>query len=210
MSWNWADFVKSALLLLVILNPFALSVYLMEILQSQRLSTIAGLMTRAALISGIVFVLFAWGGDRVFDDVLQVRFAAFQIFGGVVFFIIAVRFMVSGGQALVVLRGPAEHLAGTIAMPFMIGPGTVSAAVVAGAKLPFPYAVLSIFVALAMTVLTLIGIKLLFDRVRTNHGRLIERYTDIASRVAAVLVGTIAVEMVLDGFQSWLHSLKII
>jgi multiple antibiotic resistance protein len=30
------------------------------------------------------------------------------------------------------MRGAPEHLAGTIAMPFMIGPGTISAAVVTG------------------------------------------------------------------------------
>jgi small neutral amino acid transporter SnatA (MarC family) len=201
------EVVKSALLLLVILNPFALSVYLMEIFQSQTLSTVAGVLTRAVLISGVVFVLFAWGGDRIFDDVLQVRFAAFQIFGGVVFLIIGVRFMISGGEALVVLRGRPEHLVGTIAMPFMIGPGTVSAAIVAGARLPLAYATLSIGGALAATLLMLLGVKLLFDRLRSRNGRLVERYADIAGRVAAVLIGTIAVEMVLDGIQGWLHSI---
>jgi len=39
-------------------------------------------------------------------------------------------------------------------MPFMIGPGTVSAAVVAGARLPFGLAMLSIVTALAATVLS--------------------------------------------------------
>lgn len=207
MSWTSGDVVKSALLLLVILNPFALSVYLMEIFQSHSLSTIAGILTRATLISGVVFVLFAWGGDRIFNDVLQIRFAAFQIFGGMVFLIIGVRFMISGGEALVVLRGSPEHLAGTIAMPFMIGPGTVSAAIVAGAKLPLGYAVIAIASALTVTILLLLSVKVMFDRLRTRNSRLIERYADLASRVAAVLIGTIAVEMVLDGIQRWLHSL---
>ena len=127
---KWQEFTKSAVLLFVILNPFALSVYLMDMLQHHSLRTVAGVLLRATAISGVVFALFAWGGDRIFSDVLQVRFAAFQIFGGLVFVIIALRFMVSGGDALVSLRGEPEHLAGAIAMPFMIGPGTVSAAVV--------------------------------------------------------------------------------
>lgn len=32
------------------------------------------------------------------------------------------------------LRGKAEHLAGSVAMPFMIGPGTVNASVIIGTK----------------------------------------------------------------------------
>jgi small neutral amino acid transporter SnatA (MarC family) len=40
------------------------------------------------------------------------------------------------GQIPLVMRGAPEHLAGTIAMPFMIGPGTISAAVVTGIGLP--------------------------------------------------------------------------
>ena len=35
------------------------------------------------------------------------------------------------------MRGAPEHLAGTIAMPFMIGPGTISAAVVTGMGVPY-------------------------------------------------------------------------
>lgn len=37
-----------------------------------------------------------------------------------------------GADTIGEMRGAPEHLAGTIAMPFMIGPGTISAAVVTG------------------------------------------------------------------------------
>lgn len=204
---NWAEFTKSAVLLFVILNPFALSVYLIDMLQNRSMKTVAGVLLRATTISGIVFALFAWGGDRIFADVFQVRFAAFQIFGGLVFVIIALRFMVSGGGALVSLRGEPEHLAGTIAMPFMIGPGTVSAAVLAGARLPVGWAILSIATALAVAVLSLLMLKVGFDRIRERNSRLVERYADLASRIAALLIGTIAVEMVLDGVMGFVRSM---
>ncbi len=203
---NWGEFTKSAVLLFVILNPFALSVYLIDMLQNRSTRTVAGVLLRATTISAIVFSLFAWGGDRIFADVLQVRFAAFQIFGGLVFVIIALRFMVSGGEALVSLRGEPEHLAGTIAMPFMIGPGTVSAAVLAGARLPLGWAVLSIVTALAFTVAALVALKAGLDRIRERNSRLVERYADLTSRIAALLIGTIAVEMVLEGVTRFVRS----
>ncbi len=201
---KWDEVAKSAVLLFVILNPFALSVYLIDMLQAHSLRTVAGVLLRATAISGVVFVIFAWSGDAIFSDVLQVRFAAFQIFGGLVFVSIALKFMVAGGDALVTLRGEPEHLAGTIAMPFMIGPGTVSAATLAGARLPLQFAVLAIAASLVATVIALVVLKFAFDRLREHNGRLIGRYADLASRVSAVLIGTIAVEMVLDGITAYL------
>src|SRR5262245_35201811 len=116
--------VESGTLLLVLLNPFALSAYLIELIRALDLRTFTRVVTRAALISGTVFALFALSGTAFFERVLRVRFAAFQIFGGILFLVIAVRFVVSGGKALEGLRGETPgHLAGAVAMPFMIGPG---------------------------------------------------------------------------------------
>ncbi len=199
--------IKSALLLTVILNPFALSVYLGNVLQEHRTKTVVGIMTRASLISGAVFVLFALLGNRIFQDVLQVRFAAFQLFGGLLFLAIALRFMLSGGDALIALRGPPGHIAGAVAMPFMIGPGTVSAAVLAGSRLPWPRAVLAIGIALAFTTATVVVVKLILDRVRERSSPLVERYSELTGRVSAVVVGTIACEMIFQSVEAWLTAL---
>lgn len=45
---------------------------------------------------------------------------------------IGYRYVFQGADTIGEMRGAPEHLAGTIAMPFMIGPGTISAAVVTG------------------------------------------------------------------------------
>jgi small neutral amino acid transporter SnatA (MarC family) len=200
-------YIKSAILLTVILNPFALSVYLSNVLQEQSAKTVALIMTRASLISGMVFVLFALLGNRIFHDVLQVRFAAFQLFGGLLFLAIALRFMLSGGDALIALRGPPGHIAGAVAMPFMIGPGTVSAAVLAGSRLPWPRAVLAILISLVATTLTVVVVKLVLDRVREKNSPLVERYSELTGRVSAVVVGTIACEMIFQGIEAWLATL---
>lgn len=198
------EFLSSVSILLVLLNPFALSVYLIDVFHQQPPAAVARIVTRASIITFVVFALFAFTGERVFTDVLHVRFAAFQIFGGVVFLLIGIRFMLSGAGALEVLRGPPEHLAGAIAMPFMIGPGTVSASILAGARLEVPTAIGAIGVALVTTVITLLVINAILAHVRERNARLIERYVEITGRVAAVIVGTVAVEMILSGVELWL------
>ena len=196
--------IESGILLFVLLNPFLLSIYLLDLIQELDLRRFVRVLVRGSAISGVVFVAFGWAGDAIFSRVLQVRFCAFQVFGGIVFLVIAVRFILVGSQAIKSLRGSAEHLAGSIAMPFMIGPGTVSASVLAGTRLPVLMAALAILSALSLTVLTVVVLKALHDFVRRQNERLVERYVEIVGRVSALVIGTIAIEMILQGVDSWL------
>lgn len=199
-------FVESSILLLVLLNPFLLCIYILDLIQQLHIRRFAGVLFRASLISGAVFVAFAWAGDAAFSRVLQVRFCAFQIFGGIIFLLIAIRYVLMGGGAIKSLRGSAEHLAGSVAMPFMIGPGTVSASVIAGTRLPMGLAALSVVTALAATVLTVSLLKMLHDAVRARNEPLVDRYVEIVGRISALVVGTIAVEMILQGVDAWLTA----
>jgi len=197
---------ESATLLLVLLNPFALSVYLLDLIRTLDTRTFALVSLRAASISGVVFSAFALTGVALFEKVLQVRFAAFQIFGGVLFLLIALRFVLTGGRTIEALRGDQpEHLAGAVAMPFMIGPGTVGASVIIGRRLGLA-SLLAIALALAGTVLWLIASKWLFDHLQSRNARLVARYVDIVSRVTALVIGTIAVQMLLNGWTAWQHG----
>ncbi len=198
------EFWASVSIMLVLLNPFALSVYLAEVLEAHPLRVLAGILRRASLIAFCVFALFAWGGERIFSEVLGVRYAAFLVFGGLVFLLVGVKLMLSGSRALDALRGEPEHLVGTIAMPFMVGPGTVSAAVWAGAKLELAWAVGSIACSLALTVIGVLVIKVIFDHLRERNARLIQRYIEITGRISAIVIGSVAVEMLMQGIETWL------
>ena len=137
---------------------------------------------------------------------LQVRFASFQIFGGLVFLLIGARLVLTGADAMRAMRGHPEHIAGSIAMPFIIGPGTVSASVVVGARLPVLHAIAVIAVALAITVALVTAIKLAHDFLKERNARLIDRYMEVVGRVSALLIGTFAVDMIFEGLGAWLQD----
>jgi multiple antibiotic resistance protein len=44
--------------------------------------------------------------------------------------------------------------------------------------------------------------------VRKRQERLVERYVDIVGRISALVIGTIAVDMILRGIDIWLAELK--
>ncbi len=196
--------IESCIFLLVLLNPFLLSIYLLDLIQKLPLAFLAGVLLRASLISGVVFCLFAWAGDMILTDLLHVRFASFRVFGGVVFLIIGIRFVLYGGQALESLRGETGYSGGAVAMPFMIGPGTVSASMIAGSETPVAFVVIAVVLALTLTSLFVLGFKVLHDWIKKRNEQLVERYVDIVGRVSALIIGTIAVEMIFRGVETWL------
>ena len=197
-------FLKSAGLLFVLLNPFLMGVYLMDLIQTLDGKTFRRAMIQGTAMSGAVFVLLAWTGEILFTHVLQVRFSSFLIFGGGVFLIVATRFVFEGTPALQSVRGAPEHIAGSIAMPFMIGPATVSASVIIGQRLPFPTDAIAVCVALVMVVVTTLAFKAIHDWVRKENERFLARCVDITGRVTALVMGTFAVEMILKGIDLWL------
>lgn len=200
---------KSFLLLFTLLNPFLMSIYLLDLINDLKASTFISVLTRGAFIAGVAFAFFAWTGDAIFARYLQVKFASFQVFGGAVFLIIGIRFVFEGVQTIRGLRGTAGYVAGSIAMPFMIGPGTISASVVIGARLPLLGALAVIGAAMAATVTFVALLKLAHDRLRESNARLTERYIEVVGRVSALIIGTFSIEMIMDGITSWLRAADV-
>lgn len=197
------DIVNSSALLLVLLNPFLMSIYLMDLIQKFDLKTFSVCLLRGAMISAIVFISFAWTGEAFFKHILQVRFESFVIFGGIIFLIIGLRFFFGGSEAIGQLRGQPRGVAITIAMPYMIGPGTVSASVIAGSRLSPVFSAFSIVAALLITVISIIIMKWLHDYVRKQSEAIVERYIDIAGRTSALVIGTFAIDMIMRGIEEW-------
>ncbi len=200
-------FLSSITLLLMLLNPFLLIIYLTDLVQDLDGGSFRKVLIRAGMISCAVFIAFALAGDAFFDDILQARFASFQIFGGIVFLLIGIQFVFSGHGALRKMRGAPEHIAGSIALPIMIGPGTVSASILAGSKLSAPLAAVAIALAVVITVVTILFLKHLHDFVRPRNEKLIERYLEIMGRITALVVGTFSIEMIMQGLSSWIGHL---
>ena len=176
-----------------------MSIYMLGLIRNLEFKTFATALIQGALIALTVFMLFAWGGESIFSEFLQVRFESFQIFGGIIFLVIGYRYVFEGADTIGVTRGAPEHVAGASAMPFMIGPGTVSAAVVTGVQLPLVGAFAVIGATLAISCSLLILMKFAHDNLRTKHSKYIDRYVDIVGRLSALLVGTIAIDMIITG-----------
>ncbi|EPF75215.1 MarC family protein [Acinetobacter indicus] len=189
-----------------LLNPFLMSIYMLGIIRNSEARVFNRALIQGSLISFVVFIIFAKTGEAFFHDILHVRFESFQIFGGIIFLVIGYRYVFEGADTIGVMRGAPHHLAGTIAMPFMIGPGTISAAVITGIQLSLWQLVLVIFVTLFLTCSLLILMKYAHDHLQHKHSNYIDLYVDIVGRLAALLIGTIAIDMIVTGVSGIMQS----
>ncbi|MDB9315660.1 MarC family protein [Spirulina sp. CS-785/01] len=125
-----------------------------------------------------------------------------MIFGGIIFLVIGIRFVFGGSDALRSLRGgDIDEAAAKVAMPYMIGPGTVSASIFTGSHLTPPWAILAILIALLLTFFGIILFKIVHDDVKKRDEKLVERYIDIVGRVMSLVIGTFALEMIIQGIE---------
>jgi multiple antibiotic resistance protein len=201
-------FTRSFVMIFVLLNPFIMSTYLDEMVKGLSFRDFARQLMRAGVISLAVFVVFAAAGDAIFENVLQVRFFAFLIFGGITFLIIGIRLISGLSPGVVGERPERDAAAASIAMPFLIGPGTISASVLAGSRLDFPSAVLAIALALSAAIAAILVLKRVHDLLRTHNEPLLRRYTEIAGRVTALFTGSFAIDMILRGLEGWLAAMR--
>lgn len=197
--------IDSVLLLFLLLNPFLIVIYIIELVQDSSAFDFWKIVLRAGSISFVVFVIFAIVGNKVFVTLLHARFASFQVFGGIVFLIIGLRFVFNGPKAILTLRGEPEQIAGSLTMPIMIGPGSVSASILTGQRLNNTGAVIATFIAVFLCIATLMLLKLLHDYVKLRNEKIIERYIEVAGRIAALVVGTFSIEMIMQGVSAWIE-----
>ena len=194
-----SPYIHSFALFFSLLNPFLMSIYMIGMIRNIEARIFNRALIQGSGIAYLVFMFFAWGGERIFNQYLNVRFESFQIFGGIIFLVIGYRYVFQGADTIGAIRGAPEHLAGTVAMPFMVGPGTISAAVVTGMDIGLTGAALVMLVTLDLTCIILILMKFMHDNLRYKHAKYVDYYFDIVGRLSALLIGTIAVDMIVTG-----------
>ncbi len=200
------ELIESATLLFVLLNPFLLIIYLVDLLQKYTVARYLKTLGQAGIIAVLVFITFSLVGDRIFSDVIHANFASFQIFGGIILFIIGIQFVFQGNNAINLLRGESANPAGSIAMPILIGPGTISASVIIGQNHPPLQAAIVITVAVTASILIMVLLKMLHDFVKKEKEHLVEGYIEVVGRITALYIGTLSIEMIMRGLSTWIKS----
>jgi small neutral amino acid transporter SnatA (MarC family) len=200
------EYLNSATLLFMLMNPFLLVIYLVDVFEKIDQAKLRGILIPAGLIACVVLCFFAILGDAIFSNLAHVEFASFQIFGGTVFLLIGIQFVFRGPRAIEVLRGESPHLVGAIAMPILIGPGTISAAIVIGERHDPMTACIIIVLTVITSISLIIVLKSSHDYVRPRRTAIINRYIEVVGRIMALYIGTVSIHMIMSGIRKWVEK----
>jgi len=184
---------------IIILNPFALCLYLSGIIEELESSEFLKVLSLAALISYIVFVIFALFGDKLLMTVFSVRTEALRCFGGIVFLVVAYNYVTKGSKATAILRGSLDELPSQIAVPFMIGAGTITQAILIGKKSDALASIIILLLAVSISTLFVLAFKYVRDHIKEQNIKLFDRYINILSRINGLIIGAISIEMIISG-----------
>ena len=199
MGARMGPFGTSLISFLAILNPFALCLYLAGVMDDLNFRDFIRVLTAASILSFVVFFVFALVGQPLLVDVLSVKPQALRVFGGVVFFVVAYNYVTKGYRAAEVLRGSLEELPSAIALPYMIGAGTLTQAILIGKQNSPRPSIFVVFLGVATCFLVVAGFKLVRDHMRAAREHVFVRYVNILSRINGLLIGAISTEMILSG-----------
>lgn len=194
--------VKSVVAFLVLLNPFAMFIYLQPVMRELSPYVFMRLLARASLISFIIFAFFSYAGEYIFKDIFQIRFESFRIFGGAVFFTYAFMYIVHGRRSLIELKENLHDVANEIALPFMVGAGTISLAILMGYKYAPTVSLTLLLITLLINFSVVVLLMFLRKVFRPKWRVAFDKVMEMSMRLIGFFVGAIGVDMMITGIRN--------
>jgi multiple antibiotic resistance protein len=199
--------ITAILSFLVMLNPFALFLYLKPVMGDLSDKDFRMVFWKATLISFVIFLVFLVFGDVVFQKVFRINFESFRIFGGIVLFSFAYMFIVQGKKAFIQIKGDLHDLASEIALPFMVGAGTISLTVLLSVDEEIWMGAIILFIAVLVNFLMVMGLKQIRNRIPSKRfQKAFDKNMELLLRVNGFFLGAIGIDMIISGISNLLRA----
>jgi multiple antibiotic resistance protein len=195
--------ISSILSFLVMLNPFALFLYLKPVMNDLSDHDFLRVFTKATIISFFTFLTFLFFGDVFFLRVFRINFESFRIFGGIVIFSLAYLFIVRGEKAFIQMKGDLHDIASEIALPFMVGAGTISLTILMRDRLLLWQGIVALVIILVVNFVVIMSLKRMRDKIRSENWQIaFDKNMEILLRINGFFLGAIGVDMVVLGIKN--------
>jgi multiple antibiotic resistance protein len=189
---------------LVLLNPFALFMYLNPIAAELNERDFFKLLLKAGGLSLLIFLAASLYGKIIFDNILFVDFASFKIFGGIVIITYALIFIIQGKKSFFTLKGDLDDLAAEISLPFMVGAATISLCLIIGNN--FTSFETGMIITITMIMHVGIVFSLHFFKCRLLKERLkvpFDKIMGMLLRLNGFIVGAIGSNLITSGIRDF-------
>lgn len=187
---------------LALMNPFALFIYTLPLIKEFPLRRYAVLMARATLISWLIYLFFVIFGNFLFDSVLKISFDSFRIFGGLVLTAFALSFIIQGKDSMITTKGELSKIAAEVALPFMVGAGTITLSIVLGSRLGSTKGSIAITIVMLITLLSVIALAAFRRFLRDDLRIVLDKNLEVFLRLNGFIVGAFGIDLIVIGVQN--------
>ncbi len=195
---NALNLAKAVLALFIIVDPFGNIPLFMNLTEKMPKEQRRKVFNTATLVGFILLLAFAFAGQELFA-VFGVSLFSFEIAGGILLLIIAIKILISG--SLLDMTESFESIGAVpIAMPLLVGPGAITTTIFNLQTYGVVVTAVAVFVVLTLTWLILRYVGSVY-RFLGKTGAL------VIARVMALLIAAIAVQYILFGLTHFLESI---
>jgi multiple antibiotic resistance protein len=184
-----SELIRAIIALFIIVDPFGnipIFVGLTEnITEAQRKKT----FNTAMVVAFVLLLVFSFTGQGIFE-VFGISINSFEVAGGVLLLIIAVRILISGFHESA--ESPESLGAVPIAMPLLVGPGAITTTILNLQAYGTIISILAVIVVLTLTWVILRFIDGIY-KVLGKTGSM------VIAKVMALIIAAIAVQYILTG-----------
>lgn len=164
------------------------------------MGTFIQVLLRASIISGAIYVLFAVFGQAIFQA-LGVDFEAFRVFGGIVLISFALSFILQGKKSMITTRGELSTIAAEVALPFIVGAGTITLSILAGEALNPARGAITITAVMITNFVVVICLALLRQSLKPRLQIVFDKNAEILLRINGFIVGAYGVDLIITGLR---------
>ncbi len=195
--------ISSLIELLVMLNPFALFLYLEPVRKDLNQRVFFRVILNASLISLVICFLFFFTGEFIFKQVLYIEFQSFRIFGGIIIFSYAYFYIIRGQRALIMIKENLNDLASEIALPFMVGAGTISLSILLSYRHEKWQGILVLVSVFIINYVLILFFTWLRSGIRAKRLKTaFDKNMEVLLRLNGFFIGAIGINMIMTGVKN--------
>lgn len=197
-----SELTKAIIALFIIVDPFGNIPIFVGLTQNIPEAKIRRVYNTAVLVGMVLLLVFAFAGTAILSA-FGLSLQSFEIAGGILLLIIAVRIVISGTHETAV-ESPESIGAVPIAIPLLVGPGAITTTMVTfqtyyrenGLATALAIAVLAVVIVMSLAWIILRFINRI-DKFLGKTGAI------VIARVMALLIAGIAIQYILTGINTF-------
>ena len=128
--------------------------------------------------------------------------SSFRLFGGLVLLGFAFGTIIQGKRSLIATKGEMNDIAAQIAMPFIVGAGTIAMSIIMGKALGSVVALFSIAGVMAISFAIVLTLALIRQSLRKNLRTGLDQSLNVVLRLNGFFVGSIGVDLIVTSLQN--------